>query len=626
MKSNIETYLRLKPILNENENDNKNIKSKMINYQIDPNQKNKISIYIPDDLRQGYINNMKKSYEFKFTGIFEPKTTQEQIFLKLGNKVITNSLEGYNSTIFCYGQTGSGKTYTMCGNDNTKEKGIIPRLLISFFKRIKEEKNKNLNYDVYISYIEIYNENAYDLFDKSHFREPLENWRKIIVYEDNYGNIMLKNMSMIKVENEQQALDLLITGNYIRHASSTSMNLASSRSHAIFSLVIEGKDSNTEIMQISKINLVDLAGSERLKTNNKKEAIFNEAKYINLSLSFLEQVIVSLGDRDKGKISHIPYRNSLMTTILKDSLGGNCKTILIANASSELKFLDETLSTMRFALRCAKVKNEISRNEHMDLNVLVNQLQTENTLLKKKIKEVEKNKSEENKIIDNSKSLPILDGKLSEFEKDECKILISDYLNDKNEIKKINAKNANQLFYIIDFLIEYINNKETNYKNKMTEMINENNELLKLAKAEEEKYRKINEIINKNNLGKYFIETFGKEKNNNNFSNFDDKISIKTENNMNEFMSSIDSENIKNIFANNDNPNLSYNKTNFSNNNSYSNKNKEKINQIPNNIYNTTCSNNNNYIKKNNNIKGIYFNERKLKKIHSFSKSNNNNI
>ena len=626
MKSNIETYLRLKPILNENENDNKNIKSKMINYQIDPNQKNKISIYIPDDLRQGYINNMKKSYEFKFTGIFEPKTTQEQIFLKLGNKVITNSLEGYNSTIFCYGQTGSGKTYTMCGNDNTKEKGIIPRLLISFFKRIKEEKNKNLNYDVYISYIEIYNENAYDLFDKSHFREPLENWRKIIVYEDNYGNIMLKNMSMIKVENEQQALDLLITGNYIRHASSTSMNLASSRSHAIFSLVIEGKDSNTEIMQISKINLVDLAGSERLKTNNKKEAIFNEAKYINLSLSFLEQVIVSLGDRDKGKISHIPYRNSLMTTILKDSLGGNCKTILIANASSELKFLDETLSTMRFALRCAKVKNEISRNEHMDLNVLVNQLQTENTLLKKKIKEVEKNKSEENKIIDNSKSLPILDGKLSEFEKDECKILISDYLNDKNEIKKINAKNANQLFYIIDFLIEYINNKETNYKNKMTEMINENNELLKLAKAEEEKYRKINEIINKNNLGKYFIETFGKEKNNNNFSNFDDKISIKTENNMNEFMSSIDSENIKNIFANNDNQNLSYNKTNFSNNNSYSNKNKEKINQIPNNIYNTTCSNNNNYIKKNNNIKGIYFNERKLKKIHSFSKSNNNNI
>ena len=444
MKSNIETYLRLKPLIDDNENniiDNKRFKSKMINYEIDNNIKNRIFIHTPEELRQGYINNMRKSYEFKFSGIFEPKTTQEEVFAKLGNKVITNSLEGYNSTIFCYGQTGSGKTYTMCGNDNSKERGLIPRLLISFFKRIREEKNKNINYDVYISYIEIYNENAYDLFDKSHFREPLENWRKIIVYEDNYGNIMLKNMSMIKVENEQQALDLLVTGNYIRHASSTSMNLASSRSHAIFSLVIEGKDNDTEIMRVSKINLVDLAGSERLKTNNKNDVIYNETKYINLSLSFLEQVIVSLGDRDKGKINHIPYRNSLMTTILKDSLGGNCKTILIANASSNLKFLDETLSTMRFALRCAKVKNEVTRNEHMDLNVLVNQLQTENSLLKKKIEEVERNKGNNNKNIENNKkNLPILDGELSEFEKDECKILISDYLNDKNEGKKIKLK------------------------------------------------------------------------------------------------------------------------------------------------------------------------------------------
>ena len=604
----------------------------MINYEIDNNIKNRIFIHTPEELRQGYINNMRKSYEFKFSGIFEPKTTQEEVFAKLGNKVITNSLEGYNSTIFCYGQTGSGKTYTMCGNDNSKERGLIPRLLISFFKRIREEKNKNINYDVYISYIEIYNENAYDLFDKSHFREPLENWRKIIVYEDNYGNIMLKNMSMIKVENEQQALDLLVTGNYIRHASSTSMNLASSRSHAIFSLVIEGKDNDTEIMRVSKINLVDLAGSERLKTNNKNDVIYNETKYINLSLSFLEQVIVSLGDRDKGKINHIPYRNSLMTTILKDSLGGNCKTILIANASSNLKFLDETLSTMRFALRCAKVKNEVTRNEHMDLNVLVNQLQTENSLLKKKIEEVERNKGNNNKNIENNKkNLPILDGELSEFEKDECKILISDYLNDKNEGKKINAKNANQLFYIIDFLIEYINNKESSYKTKMTEMINENNELLKLAKAEDEKYKKINDIINKYNLGKYFMEAFNKEKNSIN-SNIDDRLSLKNDtnlNNMNEFISSTDSDNIKKIFVNNDNSNLTYNKISYSNltGNIYSNK--DKINNISNeNIYNFNT--NNNYNKKNNNpnnnVKNVYINGMKLKKINSFSKKSNTNV
>ena len=640
MKSNIETYLRLKPLLEESDiniNDNKKSKTKMINYEIDSNQKNKIFIHIPEDLRQGYINNMRKSYEFKFTGIFEPKTTQEQIFAKLGNKVINNSIDGYNSTIFCYGQTGSGKTYTMCGNDNEKERGIIPRLLIAFFKRLKEEQNVNINinYDIYISYIEIYNENAYDLFDKTHYREPLENWKKIIVYEDNYGNIMLKNMSMIKVENEQQALDLLVTGNYIRHASSTSMNLASSRSHAIFSLVIEGKDNSTEIIRVSKINLVDLAGSERLKTNNKNDVLFTETKYINLSLSFLEQVIVSLGDKDKGKVNHIPYRNSLMTTILKDSLGGNCKTFLIANASSNLKYLDETISTMRFALRCAKVKNEISRNEHMDLNVLLNQLQTENTLLKKRIYDIERNKNKDNnvsKIIQNSKCLPILDGELSEFEKDECKILISDYLNDKNEGKKIKAKNANQLFYIIDFLIEYINNKETTYKKKMTEMINENNELIRLAKIDDKKYRKINDIINKNNLGRYFIEAFNKEKNNSS-TNIDDKMTIKTDNNMNEFISSIDSDNANNILFNNDNNNISYNKTNNNNNNMiniYSNKDKNNNNNISNNTYikNYKSNNNNNYIKKNNNLNGnnnIYISGIKLKKMHSFSKNNNNN-
>ena len=402
MKSNIETYLRLKPLLEQKNNKFKNEKSKMIKYRIDKDKnKSKIYIEIPKEYNQGYLNNLTKSYEFKFNDIFEPDTSQEEIFKKIGTKIIDTSLEGYNSTLFCYGQTGSGKTYTICGDNNSnnsnktsnknqnKNKGIIPRLLVSFFNKIKEKQNSNNNiiYSIYISYIEIYNENAYDLFDKSHFNSPLENWKKIIVYEDNYGNIVMKNMSMIKVENEEQALDLLETGNYMRHASSTSMNMASSRSHAIFSIIIEGKNNSTDIMTISKINLVDLAGSERLKSGNKNDTLYNETRYINLSLSFLEQVIVSLENKDKGKISHIPYRNSLMTTILKDSLGGNCKTILIANASSDIKYIDETLSTMRFALRCSKVKNEISKNEHIDLTVLINQLQTENFFLKKIIKE-----------------------------------------------------------------------------------------------------------------------------------------------------------------------------------------------------------------------------------------------
>ena len=602
MQSNIETYLRLKPILYE-KCTNKDIKNKMIKYEIDKDN-NKIEIQIPNEYNSGYINNSKKSYEFKFTGIFEPDSTQEEIFNKIGNKIINSSLEGYNSTLFCYGQTGSGKTYTICGKNssniniekigNSPERGIIPRLLISFFDKIRKRQNKNINlsYSIYISYLEIYNENAYDLFDKSHYDTPLEKKKKIIVYQDNYGNIIMKNMSMIKVENEEQALDLLQTGNYIRHSSSTSMNLASSRSHAIFSIIIEGKNISTDVITVSKINLVDLAGSERLKIGNKKDAIYNETKYINLSLSFLEQVIVSLSEKDKGKISHIPYRNSLMTTILKDSLGGNCKTILIANASSDIKYIDETLSTMRFALRCAKVKNEISKNEHIDLTVLINQLQTENLNLKKKLNE-------------NNKNLPYLNQELSEFEKDECKILISDYLNEKNKGKKIKATNVNQLLYIIDFLIEYINNKEKSYKEKMTELLKENDELIKMAKIEEEKYKKINNIINKNNLGKFFVEEFNIKEKNFNFNSSYDKMSFKTDNNINEFNSSLDSDNMNFQNLLNSGNNLMYSKT---------------YNKMSDNVI--TSDENNTENKKHNN--GIVYCRGKILKTNSFSLRKNN--
>ena len=549
MKSNIETYLRLKPLIingisnQQNNNSNNNstfsslyniniqnefqnqqnlIENQIMDYSLNQS-KNQISIHIPDEMRKGYVNNMKKSYDFQFNGIFEQNSSQEEIFEIIGKKIIKKSIEGYNNSVFCYGQTGSGKTFTMCGSKNWKERGLIPRILIDLFKTTREIKN--YNFDIFISYLEIYNENAYDLLDKNHSEVELENWKKIIIYEDNYNNIMMKNLSMIKVENEQQALDLLITGNYIRHISSTQMNMASSRSHAIFTIIIEGRDLNNEIIRVSKINLVDLAGSERMKSNNQN-ITSTETKYINLSLSFLEQVIIALNEKEKGNRNHIPYRNSLMTTILKDSLGGNCKTILIANVSSDIHYIDETMSTMRFALRCSKVQNEISKNEHMDLNILVNKLYNENKDLRNKLELFQKNNQGGNFLI-NKNYLKILIKELTDFEKDECKILISDYLNDESENKKIHASNANQLFFIIDFLIDYIKNKEKKYKKEMTEVLQENKELIKLAKTEDEKYKKINEVIKQNNLSQYFR---GLIKENNEIINSYDKISTNSEN------------------------------------------------------------------------------------------------
>ena len=393
VKSHIETFLRIRPSeyvigqINSNSMTSREYSdrydvitdSNEMNYEV--NNNNLIEIKLPEEMRKGYVNNLKRTYEFKYDGVFDITSSQEDIFECVGEKVIKNSIEGYNNTVFCYGQTGSGKTFTMCGSKQWKERGLIPRILIDLFKQIKTAKD--YSYEIFISYLEIYNENAYDLLDRNHSEIEMENWRKIIVYEDNNGNIMMKNLSMIKVENEQQALDLLITGNYIRHVSSTPNNLASSRSHAVFSCVIEGRQLNSDLMKVSKINLVDLAGSERLKSNQYDTNTINETKYINLSLSFLEQVIMALNEKSKGQRLHIPYRNSLMTTILKDSLGGNCKTILIANVSSDADNLDETFSTMRFAVRCGKVENEIKVNEHMDLNILVSKLHSENQELRK---------------------------------------------------------------------------------------------------------------------------------------------------------------------------------------------------------------------------------------------------
>ena len=161
------------------------------------------------------------------------------------------------------------------------------------------------------------------------------------------------------------------------------MNDSSSRSHFVFSIILHSTNLNTSQRSTSKISFVDLAGSERMRSNLYDQNTVNETKYINLSLSFLEQVIIALNEKSQGSRTHIPYRNSLMTTILKDSLGGNCKTILIANVSSDLDNIEETISTARFALRCSKVENEITVNEHMDLNILVHKLNNENQELRK---------------------------------------------------------------------------------------------------------------------------------------------------------------------------------------------------------------------------------------------------
>jgi kinesin family protein 6/9 len=174
------------------------------------------------------------------------------------------------------------------------------------------------------------------------------------------------------VSSEAEALDLLFVGDSNRAVAETPLNMASSRSHCIFTITITRRSRGADTLRRAKLNLVDLAGSERVNKSRVDGATLQEAKYINVSLHFLEQVIVALQERADGNENiHVPYRNSLMTTMLRDSLGGNCQTVMIATASADDGAFDESVSTCRFAQRVRKISNEVFMNEELDVDMLI---------------------------------------------------------------------------------------------------------------------------------------------------------------------------------------------------------------------------------------------------------------
>lgn len=203
--------------------------------------------------------------------------------------------------------------------------------------------------------------------------------------EDENGNTHLRNLSMHRANNEEEALNFLFVGDTNRAVSETAMNLTSSRSHCIFTVSIESRIAATGKVLRSKLHLVDLAGSERAHKTGAAGKILKEAAHINGSLHFLEMVIVALHERATNKRTHIPYRNSMMTSVLRDSLGGNCKTSMIATVSAESEQTDESISTCRFAQRVARVKNDAFLNEELDPHIIIKCLKGEIVTLKEEI-------------------------------------------------------------------------------------------------------------------------------------------------------------------------------------------------------------------------------------------------
>ncbi|XP_030643230.1 kinesin-like protein KIF6 [Chanos chanos] len=339
---------------------------------------NHLEFVVPKDLAHGFINNKRERYKFRFQKVFDQEAKQEEIFEAIAKPVADNVLAGYNGTIFAYGQTGSGKTFTITGGpERYSDRGIIPRTLSYLFQCFKQDNS--MVYTMHISYLEIYNEMGYDLLDPRHMASRLEDLPRVLIMEDTDQHIHLKNLSLEPSANEEQALDLLFQGDTNRVTAETPMNQASTRSHCIFTIHLCAKEPGSATVRRSKLHLVDLAGSERVSKTGVDGHILTEVKYINRSLHYLEQVIISLSEKNR---SHIPYRNSMLTSVLRDSLGGNCMTTMIALVSVDKRNIDESISTCRFAQRVALIKNEAVLNEELDPTLLINNLRKEVQCLK----------------------------------------------------------------------------------------------------------------------------------------------------------------------------------------------------------------------------------------------------
>ncbi|XP_028392417.1 kinesin-like protein KIF15 isoform X2 [Dendronephthya gigantea] len=308
---------------------------------------------------------------FTYDQVADPNTTQEEVFTYVAKKIIDGCLEGYNGTIFAYGQTGSGKTFTMLGpveqdSFNHELRGVIPRGFEYLFNLINREKEKlgdKVEFLCQCSFLEIYNEQIFDLLDPTSTGLQLR--------EDIKRGVFVDGMLEKPVSSARDVYDVLNSGWLNRRVASTSMNRESSRSHAVFTITIESKEVKGTInnIKVSRLHLVDLAGSERQKDTQTEGLRLKEAGSINKSLSALGNVIMALVDITHGKQRHVPYRDSKLTFLLRDSLGGNARTHIIANVHPSARCFGETLSTLNFARRAKQIKNKAIVNEDTSGNV-----------------------------------------------------------------------------------------------------------------------------------------------------------------------------------------------------------------------------------------------------------------
>uniref|UniRef100_A0A8V5H4S4 plus-end-directed kinesin ATPase n=1 Tax=Melopsittacus undulatus TaxID=13146 RepID=A0A8V5H4S4_MELUD len=327
------------------------------------------------------------SFDYSYWSHTSPEdpcfASQNRVYNDIGKEMLLHAFEGYNVCIFAYGQTGAGKSYTMMGKQEESQAGIIPQLCEELFEKINDNSNEEMSYSVEVSYMEIYCERVRDLLNP-------KNKGNLRVREHPLLGPYVEDLSKLAVTSYTDIADLMDAGNKARTVAATNMNETSSRSHAVFTIVFTQKKHDTETNlsteKVSKISLVDLAGSERADSTGAKGTRLKEGANINKSLTTLGKVISALAEvvstsKKKKKTDFIPYRDSVLTWLLRENLGGNSRTAMVAALSPADINYDETLSTLRYADRAKQIKCNAVINEDPNAK-LVRELKEEVTRLK----------------------------------------------------------------------------------------------------------------------------------------------------------------------------------------------------------------------------------------------------
>ena len=462
------------------------------------------------------INMPKRT--FWYDKAYGMDSTQEQVFQETAMPIVESVCEGYNGTIFAYGQTGTGKTFTMEGDFETDiNKGIIPRSFDLMFNIIKT--TYNTNFLIQCSYLELYNEEVRDLLAKNH-------QQKLDIREDPETGFYVQDLSHWVVKAPKDMIELMLRGRELKVIKGHNMNERSSRSHCIFTIIVENstKDDTGEHIKKGKLNLVDLAGSERtskIKDVNGVEGLQAETIHINLSLTALGKVIHALASNKK---QHIPYRDSKLTKLLMDSLGGNSKTVMIAkNIKNAPKVNEDPKDAM-----IKKYKDELERlkaalaKANGGVEMSVNELVSDNNInddSRKRIEEIQSQIIEEKKRIQNEANEKIkqLEANTNLVEEEKIKLMEELKKTQEEQNKKVEAKKK-----IMDKLQKleekFLLGEKTKEQAKKNEQIlnEERNEL----KAKEKRQKELQDKIKKAEEKARELEA--------NFKNQDDEIEKKT--------------------------------------------------------------------------------------------------